>query len=104
MSADFIWPNGLDLDVEFGYLNPDVVAPKRHNPRVVLNTDGTSVLRTLREELSRCESFLFSVAFVTPRAIALLKQELVDFRGAGRVVTSDYLGFNSPAAFQELLN
>ncbi|MBD8867999.1 DUF3427 domain-containing protein [Nocardioides donggukensis] len=104
MSAEFIWPSGFDLDIEFGYLNPNVVAPKRHNPRIVLNTDGTSVLRTLREELSQCRSFLFSVAFVTPRAIALIKQELVDFQGAGRIVTSDYLAFNSPEAFQELLN
>ena len=104
MNGDFTWPNGLDLDVEFGYLDPSVVAPKRHNPRVVLNTEGTSVLRTLREELGQADSFLFSVAFVTPRAIALLKQELVDFPGAGRIVTSNYLSFNSPAAFLELLN
>lgn len=105
MTADFGWPVGLNLDIEFGYLNPAVVAPpKRHNPRIVLNTEGTSVLRTLREEIGRCESFLFSVAFVTPRAINLLKQELVDFKGTGRIVTSDYLAFNSPAAFQELLN
>src|SRR4029078_81543 len=46
----------------------------------------------------------FSVAFVTPRAIALLKQELVDFAGVGRIVTSNYLSFNSPAAVLELLN
>lgn len=94
MNPDFVWPKGFDLDIEFGYLNPAVVAPKRHNPRVVLNTDGTSVLRTVREELGHCESFLFSVAFVTPRAIALLKQELVDCqeRGTrGSIVTSDYL-------------
>lgn len=104
MSGEFVWPNGLDLDIEFGYLNPEVIAPKRHNPKVVLNTDGTSVLRTLRDELRQCHDFLFSVAFVTPGAIALIKQELVDFQGTGRIVTSDYLAFNSPAAFGELLN
>ncbi len=104
MNADIVWPNGLDLDVQFGYLNPEVLAPKRHNPKVVLNTDGTSVLRTLRDELGQCHDFLFSVAFVTPGAIALIKQELVEFQGTGRIVTSDYLAFNSPAAFEELLN
>jgi superfamily II DNA or RNA helicase/HKD family nuclease len=62
------------------------------------------MLRVLREELRHCTGFTFSVAFVTPRAIALLKQELVEFRGEGRIVTSDYLGFNSPAAFAELHN
>lgn len=107
MKPDLVWPEGFDLDVEFGYLDPNVIAPRRHNPRVVLNTDGTSVLRTVREELGTCESFLFSVAFVTPRAIALLKQELVDCHNngiQGAIVTSDYLAFNSPAAFEELLN
>lgn len=62
------------------------------------------MLRALREELRHSESFTFSVAFVSAGAIALLKQELVEYRGEGRIVTSDYLGFNSPAAFEELLN
>lgn len=34
----------------------------------------------------------------------LLKQELVEYQGTGCIVTSDYLGFNSPGAFRELLN
>jgi len=61
------------------------------------------MLRVLREQLRHCSSFTFSVAFVAPRAIALLKQEFVDFSGRGVIVTSDYLGFNSPEAFAELL-
>ncbi len=62
------------------------------------------MLRALRYELRHASSFTFSVAFVSARAIALLKQELVDFEGVGRIITSNYLGFNSPAAFSELLN
>ncbi|WP_285728159.1 DEAD/DEAH box helicase family protein [Psychromicrobium xiongbiense] len=58
----------------------------------------------MRQNLKRCQSFTFSVAFVSPRAIALLKQELAEFTGTGRIITSDYLGFNSPSAFAELLN
>jgi superfamily II DNA or RNA helicase len=34
----------------------------------------------------------------------LLKQSLLDYRGTGTIITSTYLGFNSPAAFRELLN
>jgi superfamily II DNA or RNA helicase/HKD family nuclease len=94
----------LERDVSFGYLDRDVSAPRRYNPRLVLNTASDSMLRTLRSELRRCTSFTFSVAFVSPRAIALLKQELIDFEGVGRIITSDYLGFNSPSAFHELLN
>lgn len=61
------------------------------------------MLRALRDELKRSTSFSFSVAFVSSRAIALLKQEFAEFVGAGRIITSDYLGFNSPSAFRELL-
>lgn len=94
----------LERDVSFGYLDREVLAPRRYNPRLVLNTASDSMLRTLRSELRRCTSFTFSVAFVSPRAIALLKQELIEFEGVGRIITSDYLGFNSPHAFYELLN
>lgn len=102
--SDVNWLDPLAADVRFGYLSRDAFAPRRLHPQVVVNGPGESVLRVVREELAACESFLFSVAFVTPRALALLKQELVDFEGRGRIVTSDYLAFNSPAAFAELLN
>ena len=92
------------LDVGFGYLDRTLRAPRRFHPKLVLNTANDSVLRALREELKRCVSFTFSVAFVSPRAIALLKQEFADFDGVGTIITSDYLGFNSPEAFRELYN
>ena len=91
-------------DVGFGYLDRTVRAPRRFHPKLVLNTANDSVLRTLRAELRGCSSFTFSVAFVSPRAIALLKQEFVEFQGVGTIITSDYLGFNSPQAFYELHN
>ena len=104
MTVDFSWDKRLELDVQFGYLASGVDAPRQHHPQLILNGPTQSVLRVLRDELRRCNRFVFSVAFVSPRAIALLKQELVEFDGEGHIVTSDYLGFNSPAAFAELLN
>ena len=104
MTADFGWDRRLELDVQFGYLARNVDAPRQHHPQLILNGTSQSVLRILREELSRCTRFVFSVAFVSSRAIALLKQELVEFQGTGHIVTSDYLAFNSPEAFAELLN
>lgn len=97
------WHEELALDVQFGYLGGDVVAPRQRHPKMVLNSESESVLRVLRDELKRASGFLFSVAFVSPRAIALLKQEIFEFGGTGRIVTSDYLGFNRPEAFAELL-
>ncbi|WP_241978666.1 DEAD/DEAH box helicase family protein [Cryobacterium sp. TmT2-59] len=62
------------------------------------------MLKAILDELKRSRNFVFSVAFITPSAIALLKQALLDYRGMGTIITSTYLGFNSPAAFRELLN
>ncbi|MGO1497615.1 DEAD/DEAH box helicase [Agrococcus casei] len=94
------------LDIQHGYVSKQVGARKVANPQLILNNDQGSMLRALREELSTASEFTWSVAFVSPRAVALLKQELVDFTargGKGTIVTSDYLGFNSPGAFRELL-
>lgn len=91
------------LDSEFGYVDRDEKSPRQFHPHLVLNSDNDSMLRALRHELRKSASFYFSVAFVSARALALLKQEFVEFEGTGRIVTSTYLGFNSPEAFSELL-
>ncbi|MET4638014.1 DEAD/DEAH box helicase [Mycetocola sp. 2940] len=91
-------------DLSFGYIDKTAPSPRKLHPQLVLNTESDSMLRALRHELRHASSFMFSVAFVSPRAIALLKQELIEFQGVGRIVTSNYLGFNSPHAFSELLN
>lgn len=102
MTMDFMWDSPFPLDVAYGYIGKNSTAPQRHNPRMVLNHGGATVLHTLLEEIKNCATFTFSVAFVTPGAIALMVKELVEFEGIGRVITSDYLGFNSPDAFAEI--
>lgn len=62
------------------------------------------MLRAIKEELRGAKSFTFSVAFVVPGAIAQLKQSILDAGASGTIITSNYLGFNPPAAFKELLN
>lgn len=104
MSIDLNDLEPFGQDVGFGYLDRAVHSPRQFHPHLVLNTATDSMLRALRYELKRASSFTFSVAFVSPRAIALLKQELIEFEGVGRIITSNYLGFNSPQAFSELLN
>lgn len=101
---DLVFKGPLSADVTFGFLDRSAPSAQDHHPEVVVNTEDRSVLRILREELARSDEFLFSVAFVTPNALAMLKQELVEFSGKGTIVTSDYLAFNSPEAFRELLN
>ncbi|WP_111721123.1 DUF3427 domain-containing protein [Homoserinimonas sp. OAct 916] len=94
----------LTLDITFGFLDAQTPTEQLFQPVLVSNTGKNTMLRAVRDELKRSRRFIFSVAFVTPSAIALLKQALVDFGGPGTIVTSTYLGFNSPSAFRELLN
>lgn len=93
----------LTRDVRFGFVGDEVAGPRKYNPRLVLNADGSTVAHALLEELEASKRFTFSVAFISPGAIAQLKQHLLDFKGTGRVITSDFLGFNQPEAFAELL-
>ncbi|TFC44700.1 DUF3427 domain-containing protein [Cryobacterium shii] len=94
----------LTLDNVFGFLNSHVKADQVFHPTLVSNSNGQTMLKAILDELKRSRNFVFSVAFITPSAIALLKQALLDYRGMGTIITSTYLGFNSPAAFRELLN
>ncbi|WP_260848267.1 DUF3427 domain-containing protein [Brevibacterium aurantiacum] len=71
---------------------------------LVSNFEANTMYKTILDELRRSKSFTFSVAFVSSDAIASLKQALIDFPGRGRIITSTYLGFNSPDSFRELAN
>jgi superfamily II DNA or RNA helicase len=104
MDADLQWASSFRLDIEYGYVGGDEAGSGQYTPRLVLNQSGSTVEHAIIEELKRCRSFTFSVAFISPGAIAQLKQHLLDFRGTGRIITSDFLGFNEPRAFAELLN
>ena len=96
----------LARDVNRGFISADGTGLGRYSPELVLNDRqrGSTVLRTIREQLRLSRSFFFSVAFVTPGALAMLKQDLLDFDGHGRIVTSNYLNFNAPNTFEDLLH
>jgi len=89
-------------DTLFGFLDADAPSPRQFQPRLIVNEDGDTMLRAILHELRRSISFVFSVAFVTPGAVATLKQALLEYAGSGTIITSTYLGFNSPQAFEEL--
>lgn len=104
MDNDLIWSERFNRDIQFGYVGSPAEGPGHYNPRLVLNQDGRTVEHTIIEELERGGDFTFSVAFISSGAIAQLKQHLRDHQGRGRIVTSDFLGFNDPRVFAELLN
>lgn len=104
LNPDFAWSSSpLERDIRHGFLSQRHEAAGQYKPEVVLNSArGATVLRTLRQELARCDQFVFSVAFVTPGAIAILKQDLLEFEGSGLIVTANYLNFNRPSVFHDL--
>lgn len=91
-------------DTTFGFLDKSVGSSQVFHPKLISNHNFDTMLAAIKAELRRSQSFTFSVAFVTSQAIASLKQALLDFTGHGKIITSTYLGFNSPSAFRELLN
>lgn len=99
-------PASLDLlqDTQYGFINKALPSNRIYNPTLLSNAGDHTMLATLKRELSGSSSFKFSVAFITPSALAALKQELLDFKGQGIIYTSTYLDFNAPAMFEELLN
>lgn len=97
-------PSRITLDNTFGFLDRTVSSEQLFQPLLVSNADGNTMVKAISAELRRAKDFTFSVAFVESSAVSLLKQSLLDFGGRGQLITSTYLGFNSPSAFRELLN
>lgn len=97
------WSGAFEADIRNGFLKSSGAAPGDYSPHLVVNGPGRSVEHSLVESLRRADSFVFSVAFVTSSAIAQLKQHFLEFRGSGHIVTSDFLMFNRPDVFRELL-
>lgn len=65
-----------------------------------------TVLETIKLELKKCKTFTFSVAFITQSGLNELKTILFDLdqKGIkGRIITSNYLAFNNPEVYKELL-
>ncbi|MDU3385242.1 MAG: NgoFVII family restriction endonuclease, partial [Veillonella sp.] len=74
---------------------------------LIANGEGRNVLSAIEDGLRSCDEFLIAVAFITPEGLLTLKpilKELEDRGVRGRVLTTDYLGFNSPQVLEDLGN
>jgi len=94
----------LQRALQHGFIDRHAQAPARLSPALINNQSASTMSRAISTELRDADSFLFSVAFITAAAVSVLKQDLLDFAGTGVIVTSNYLGFNTPQAYRELLN
>ena len=89
-----------------GFMDRTITASSTYTPSYITNNDQQQVLPTLLEQLKTCQSFDFSIAFITEQGLAMLKISLneLHLRGVkGRIITSTYLSFNQPNVFRELL-
>lgn len=102
----------LEIDlmygVKTGFIQKETESKQEIRPKLIYNNSdkNLTVLSVVKEELRDCNTFWFSVAFVSQDGMATLKQSLAEAaaRGVeGRILTSNYLSFNSPKALRELL-
>jgi len=94
----------LEQALAHGFIEGRGAHRTRFTPQLIDNQRSFTMSRAIITELRHADSFVFSVAFITPSAINVLKQDLLDFEGRGTIITSNYFGFNSPATYRELLN
>jgi superfamily II DNA or RNA helicase len=96
----------LTHSLRTGFIDASVPSDETLRPTLVLNRyPKTKVLSTLVKELSSCDGFLFSVAFITQGGVASLFSALQEAsrKGVkGRILTTDYLSFTDPAAIEAL--
>lgn len=95
--------NSLVGDLRYGFVDRSAVTDKKYNPRLIRNDESANMYNALREELRTATAFVFSVAFISPAALAMLKEDLLQFSGPMTIITSNYLDFNAPSMFRELL-
>lgn len=71
----------------------------------ISNAPGNTMQAFLEKELSRCERFIISVAFISKSGLASLKQTLLELENRGipgKILTTDYLTFTEPGALRSL--
>ncbi|OZU89632.1 NgoFVII family restriction endonuclease [Virgibacillus indicus] len=98
----------LEDSLHKGFIDQSYGKSETYKPRLLVNNirENEDVLTSIVEELDHCNSFIFSVAFITESGLATLKSHLLDLKLKGirgRILTSTFLNFNQPKVFKELL-
>ncbi|MDR0846154.1 MAG: DEAD/DEAH box helicase [Lactobacillales bacterium] len=98
----------LELALRKGFINYNQDAFDVYEPKLITNDQENRIftLNALQEQLDTCKSFFISVAFVTQSGLNGLKSHFSDLASngvRGRLLTSNYLAFNSPEVFRDLL-
>lgn len=100
--------NYLNEGIASSFFDSKIISNEKYNSELIYNDyrNGKKILCSIIDELSECDEFLFSVAFITMGGITPLLQVLKDleYRGVkGKIITTDYLDFSEPRALEKLL-
>ena len=97
----------LRKGLEASFVDKSVESQSIYQPRLLTNNfkEGKKVLPYIEKELSTCDEFYISVAFINRGGIEPLLQtfrELEKKGIQGKVLTTDYLHFSEPEALRKL--
>ena len=98
----------LERGLRAGFIDAETSCSDEYRPLLVHNDKaaGTNLLSVIKRQLATCDSFHFCVAFVAESGLQPLVEVLTELRERGirgKLLTSTYLNFNSPAVFRKLL-
>lgn len=99
----FLLKDGINT----AFINKNVNSNLAYRPEFVINDykEGKKVISSIEKELSDCDEFLISVAFITQSGVQLLLQILKELEEKGingKILTTDYLTFSEPKALDKL--
>lgn len=92
--------------INFAFVDNQIESQEIYQPSLITNHHDSTVLDTLEDELRTSNFFTIAVAFVTTSGLIDLKSIFTDLAKQniqGRLITSTYLNFNEPKAFEDLL-
>lgn len=93
---------------ETGLINNLVSSNLALRPKLIINdyNQGSKVLSHISSELTKCNEFMISVAFITNSGVTPLLETLKYLKRhgiKGKILTTDYLNFSEPKALKKLL-
>ena len=99
----------LEKGLLHGFLDSSIDASSDYIPKFLTNDPkrGEKVITSLKQEMTNCDSFMFSVAFVTDDGINALLSEfkyLIDHNIKGKILVSQYQNFTQPKALEKLMS
>jgi HKD family nuclease len=99
----------LRKGIEFGFIDHNITASDQFSPRLLVNdtTRNEKVLTAIKSELSTCDEFFLSVAFITGGGVSAIATELLDAAESGikgKILASQYQNFTDPKALKTLLS